>query len=81
MRPDAARTRYVVVHHEGCWRVSRHGRMYGPYPTQEVAIRSAIDVAYASGLNDRPSQVLIREPDGTDRIAWTFGIDSHPLAS
>lgn len=78
MRTDVAKTQFFVIPHQGRWRVSRRGKMYGPFPTQEVAIRSAIDVAHASGLNERPSQVLIREADGTYRVAWTFGIDCRP---
>jgi hypothetical protein len=55
--------------------VSRHGKLYGPYPTQAAAVRSAGDVARASSLNDHHSEVLTKQADGTMRVEWTYGLD------
>jgi hypothetical protein len=72
------KTQYLVVRHEGRWCVSRHGKLFGPYDTQAAAIRSAIDAAQASSLNDRHSQVLTRDANGTVRVEWTYGADPYP---
>ncbi len=69
------RTQYLVISQDGQWRVSRHGKLYGPYPTQAAAVRSAGDVARASSLNDHHSEVLTKQADGTMRVEWTYGLD------
>ena len=73
-----ARTQYVVVAHEGRWHVRRHGKLFGPFPSQAIATCKAVDVAQASSLNDRPSQVLTEEAGGACRVEWTFGDHPYP---
>ena len=72
------RIQYFVMLHEGQWKVRRYGKLYGPYPTQEAAIRIATDVAQRSGKNDRPAQVMFQDQDGEFRAEWTFGLDFFP---
>lgn len=72
------RTQYIVVLREKQWGVSRQGKLYGPYSDRTDALRSAIEVAHKSSLNERPSEVLTEEADGTRLVQWTFGKDPYP---
>lgn len=69
------RTQYLVISQDGQWHVSRHGKLYGPYPSQAAAVRGAIEVAQASSLNHRHSEVLSKQADETMRVEWTYGLD------
>lgn len=70
-----ARTQYFVVNHEGQWKVKLDGKHYGPYDTQAVAIRSAVDAAHK---NQGDSQVLVQGQNNQFRTEWTYGHDPYP---
>lgn len=76
-----ARTQYVVVKHQGEWKISHGGKHYGPYGTgtQREAIRVAVDTANAEGKkNPDGAQVLIQGEDNKFRTEWTYGKDPYP---
>lgn len=66
------------VLHEGRWTVRRDGKTYGPYPSREAALTSAIGAAHMSGQNDRAAQVLSQGEDGETQVEWTYGVDLDP---
>lgn len=73
-----ARAQYVVVLHQGQWKISFDGKHYGPYDTQKAAIRSAVDAAHETGKKGNDAQVLIQGTDNKFRTEWTYGNDPYP---
>lgn len=70
-----ARTQYVVVNHDGQWKISLNGKHYGPYDTQATALRAAVDAAHKNGGD---SQVLVQGANNQFRTEWTYGHDPYP---
>lgn len=70
-----AREQYFVVLHGGQWKISWKGQHYGPYPTQQEAIRAAVDAAHKAQSD---SQVLVQGQDQRFRTEWTYGNDPYP---
>ncbi|MGN6410183.1 MAG: DUF2188 domain-containing protein [Nitrobacter sp.] len=73
-----ARTQYIVVLHQGQWKISLEGKHFGPYETQRAAIKAAVDAAHANGKEGRDSQVLIQGENNKFRTEWTYGNDPYP---
>lgn len=73
-----ARTQYVVVLHNGEWKISLNGKHYGPYGTQKAAIRAAVDAAHKHGSKGYDSQVLVQGQNNQFRTEWTYGNDPYP---
>lgn len=73
-----ARAQYFVVLHEDEWKISFDGKRYGPYSTQALAIRDAVEAAHASGEKGHDAQVLIQGRDNKFRTEWTYGNDPYP---
>jgi hypothetical protein len=75
-----ARAQYVVVKHEGQWKISYECQHYGPYGkgTQAEAIKMAVESAQKAGLNGHDAQVLIQGEDNKFRTEWTYGHDPYP---
>lgn len=73
-----ARSQYVVVLHEGAWKIKFEGKHYGPYTTQKDAIRIAVDTAHKNGNNGFDSQVLVQGTNNQFRTEWTYGHDPSP---
>jgi hypothetical protein len=73
-----AGAQYVVILQDDEWKISHSGARYGPYPTQETAIRVAVDAAHSSGLRGHDAQVLTQGEDDRFRTEWTYGHDPYP---
>ena len=73
-----ARLQYFVVYHEKEWKISFQGKHYGPYSTQNLATRAAVDAAHASGQKGLDAQVLIQRENNQWRTEWTYGNDPYP---
>ena len=73
-----ARHQYYVVKHENEWKIKYNGTHYGPYDTQRVAIRYAVDAAHKAGEKGDDAQVLVQGSDNKFRIEWTYGNDPYP---
>ncbi|MFN3463348.1 MAG: DUF2188 domain-containing protein [Terricaulis sp.] len=73
-----ARTQYFVVNHEGQWKISLNGKHHGPYATQRVAIRAAVDAAHETGRKGGDAQVLVQGANNQFRTEWTYGNDPYP---
>jgi hypothetical protein len=73
-----ARLQYFVVRHENQWKISFDGKHYGPYSTQAIAIRTAVDAAHSSGKNGHDAQVLVQGLNSQFRTEWTYGSDPYP---
>ncbi len=73
-----AREQYVVVIHNGEWKVNFNGKHYGPYETQKLAISAAIGSAHTAGKKGNDAQVLVQGTDNKFRTEWTYGHDPYP---
>lgn len=73
-----SRAQYFVVLHQGQWKISYNGEHYGPYDTQKLAIKAAVDAAHKSGGNGFDAQVLIQGENNQFRTEWTYGNDPYP---
>ena len=73
-----ARAQYVVVRHEGQWKISFESKHYGPYQTQTDAIRAAVDAAHDAGSKGHDAQVLVQATNNQFRTEWTYGRDPYP---
>lgn len=73
---------FFIVDSAAGWLVRADGYVYGPYPTFDLAVDSAVDEAQAAGLLGFASVVLIQVLAGQPYEAkWTYGQDAYPLAS
>lgn len=55
---------YIVIPYRNRWWVDCEGKAHGPFSSQEMAGRSAIEIARIFGESDRPWQVLSRGENG-----------------
>ncbi len=53
--------RYIVLRHEGVWKINLDNRYYGPFPTQEAAVASATATAREANAGGYPAAVLLME--------------------
>jgi hypothetical protein len=72
------REQYFVVLKDGKWMVSYNGEHYGPYTTQKIASRAAVDAAHKTGQKGHHAQVLIQGENNLFRTEWTYGDDPYP---
>ena len=70
--------RYYVVQRSAQWHISFEDKAYGPYRTQALAIRAAVDAAHCAGIHGRLAQVLVHGLDAQWRTEKTFGRDPDP---
>ncbi|AEG49257.1 hypothetical protein Sphch_1569 [Sphingobium chlorophenolicum L-1] len=62
--------RYIVLEHEGVWKINLDNRYYGPFATREAAVESATGTAQKAGAAGYPASVLLMR--GTDfETLWT----------
>jgi hypothetical protein len=68
--PVLPHARYIVLQHEGVWKINFDNRYYGPFATQQAAAESATDTAKKAGEAGYPASVLLMK--GTDfETLWT----------
>jgi len=72
------RARYFVVLQNGEWKISFNNQHYGPYDTQALAIRAAVDAAHSTGKNGQDAQVMVQGQNNQFRTEWTYGDDPYP---
>ena len=72
------RLKYYVVLHHGEWKISFQDKHYGPYDTQKIAIRTAVDAAHDAGKKGYDAQVLVQGANSLWRTEWTYGNDPYP---
>jgi hypothetical protein len=51
--------RYIVLEHEGVWKINLDNRYYGPFPTQAEAVESATGTARKAADAGYPASVLL----------------------
>ncbi|MDX3910122.1 MAG: DUF2188 domain-containing protein [Sphingobium sp.] len=51
--------RYIVINHDGEWKINLDNRYYGPFKTKEIAVDMAIDTAKKAGAAGYPASALL----------------------
>lgn len=62
--------RYIVLHHEGAWKINLNNTYYGPFATRDAALESATDTARKASDGGYPASVLTME-EGDFQTVWT----------
>lgn len=66
--------RYIVVEHEGAWKINLDNKYYGPFATSDEAVASATQTAQKAQGAGYPASVLLMK--GTDfETIWTSEAD------
>lgn len=68
--------RYLVVPHEGVWKINFDNRWFGPFQTRDAAVAQAIENAREAGkLGHKDAEVLeMVRPGVFDRV-WHAALD------
>lgn len=53
--------RYIVLEHEGVWKINLDNRYYGPFDTREAAVESATGTARKASEAGYPASVLLMQ--------------------
>lgn len=69
--------RYIVLDHEGVWKINLDNRYYGPFPTREAAVDSATDTARKASDAGYPASVLLMQGSSFETL-WTSVADANP---
>ena len=68
--PNLPHARYIVLHHDGAWKINLNNSYYGPFATQAAAVESATATARQAGEGGYPASVLLMK--GTEfETLWT----------
>ena len=62
--------RYIVLQHEGVWKINLDNRYFGPFATQAAAVESATDTARKAGEGGYPASVLLMQGTAFETL-WT----------
>ncbi len=62
--------RYIVIAHEGVWKINLDNKYYGPFPTQEEAVEAATDTAKKADGAGYPASVLLMNGTRFETL-WT----------
>ena len=72
------RAQYVVVEHDGLWKIRFEGRHFGPYPNERAAVHAAIEAAERAPKSGYEPRVMVQSRlTGQLQVEWTGG-DPHP---
>ncbi len=67
--------RYIVMNHNGEWKINLNNRYFGPFVTQEAAIAVATETARKAETDGHPSSVLLMEGNSFTPV-WTKADDT-----
>ncbi len=62
--------RYIVLAHEGVWKINLDNKYYGPFPTQAEAVESARGTAQKAAGAGYPASVLLMQGTQFETL-WT----------
>ena len=65
-----AQARYIVMHHDGQWKINLDNRYYGPCTSREAAVDMAIDTARKAVSGGYAASVLVMEGGQFERV-WS----------
>lgn len=70
MPPKLPHARYIVLEHEGVWKINLDNSYYGPFPTRELAVESATGTAKKAAQAGYPASVLAMQGTQFETV-WT----------
>jgi hypothetical protein len=73
-----ARSQYFVGKHDGQWHIRHREKQFGPYPTERMALRVAIDAANDAGRHNPEGAEVVLELLSGHRTIWSYGADPYP---
>jgi Uncharacterized protein conserved in bacteria (DUF2188) len=65
------RNRYIVVHHDGEWKIEHEGQLSARYRTQEEALLDALNAARRLDKEGQGAEVLTQGADLGLRTEWS----------
>lgn len=68
--PKLPHARYIVLHHEGVWKINLNNAYYGPFATQAQAVDSATGTAQKAAGDGYPASVLVMQGTAFETV-WT----------
>ena len=72
------RTQYIVLEHDGAWKIRFEGRHFGPYANERAAVHAAIEAAERAPKSGYEARVMVQSGlTGQVHVEWTYG-DPHP---
>ena len=74
---DLPHARYIVLAHEGAWKINLNNSYYGPFETQAAAVESATQTARQAAQGGYPASVLLMNGTAFDTL-WTSMKDETP---
>lgn len=69
--------RYIVLEHEGVWKINLDNRYYGPFATQAQAVESATATAREASAKGYPTAVLLMRNGQFDTL-WDAMTPASP---
>ena len=66
--------RYIVLEHEGVWKINLDNRYYGPFATREAAVENATGTARKAAEGGYPPSVLLMQGTRFETL-WTNQAD------
>ena len=73
------RAQYIVVEHDGLWKIRFEGRHFGPYPNQRAAVHAAIEAAERAPKSGYEPRVLVESRLSRQLLVeWIYG-EPYPI--
>jgi hypothetical protein len=69
--PSLPHARYIVLAHEGVWKINLNNSYYGPFETQAAAVESATDTARKASEGGYPASVLLMKDATNFETLWS----------
>lgn len=76
-----ARAQYFLVKNQSGWCVKLMGEQYGPYSSQEVAMKAALAAAQKAGEMGHQAEIVVQGTDNKFRTHWTYEDYRRSIAS
>ncbi len=76
-----ARAQYFLVKNQSGWCVKLMGEQYGPYSSQEVAMKAALAAAQKAGEMGHQAEIVVQGPDNKFLTHWTYEDYRRSIAS
>ncbi|MFB0872115.1 MULTISPECIES: DUF2188 domain-containing protein [unclassified Sphingobium] len=68
--PTYPHARYIVLEHEGVWKINLDNKYYGPFATQKAAVEAATETARKAADGGYPASVLLMQGTRFETL-WT----------
>jgi hypothetical protein len=69
--------KYLVIFHEGQWKISHDERQDGPYVSERAAITAAVARARIAAKRGRRTKVMVQEDGDSFREEWNSASEAE----